>query len=239
MLGDDLVPLLVPEPATAVGFRQGVVVSWNPETAENTIRVGGSTLTNLTCLNTSEAKLIVTGSVVGILTTGTVSSSWFVLGRITIPGTPEAASALDMVRTESATVFDIESTTSGSYADLATVGPTVTTTVGRSGRCLVTVGAEIHGAAAAGAAIATGSGYMSFALSGANIQSAIDDRAVFGSIRYDATPNSTMALDLRVGASRVSLLTGLIPGETTFTAKYRRDTGTSEFADRNLTVVLL
>jgi len=239
MRGDDLVPLLVDGPAGGIGWRKGTILTWNPETAENTVLVGGTVLADLGILNTNEALLLAPGAAVGILTTGSVSSSWFILGRITIPGTPEAASALDMVRTESATVYDVESTASGSYTDLATPGPAVTTTVGRSGRCLVIVGAEIRGAAPAGAAISTGSGYMSPALSGANTAAATDDRAVLGWIRYDANPNSTMAIDIRVGASRVSLIDGLTPGETTFTARYRTDLGTAEFTDRNLTVLLL
>lgn len=235
--GDDLAPLLIPSKKEGVGFRQGIVLSYDQTTGENAVQVGGSIVTDLPILNTSEALLLAPGAVVGILTAG---SAWFIMGRLTVPGTADALSALSALRTESATETNNEAVTSTSYTDLATIGPSVTTTIGPSGRCLVIVSADIHGNAVTGQAIATGSGYMSFAATGANTISAIDSRAALAWLRYNASPNSTMAIDIRVGASRLSLLTGLNPGETTFTAKYRRDgTGTTEFDDRNITVMAI
>ena len=79
---DDLAPLFTPGAAPAVGFRQGVVVTWDGVTFANEVTVGGSTLTNLPVLNLSDSASIVPGDVVGILTFG---SSWAILGRFTVP----------------------------------------------------------------------------------------------------------------------------------------------------------
>ena len=237
---DDLVPLLAAKPAAGVGFRQGVVLTWDQTTAENTVSVGGAVLTNVPVLNTSEAVSLTAGAVVGLLTSG---PSWFILGRITIPGTPEAASALAIGRTTSAQVGTAQATASGSYTDLATAGPEVEATIGPSGKCLVIVSTEIRVLAPRGSAIATGGGLMSFAMSGANVAAAIDARAAEAQIRYDSSPNNTtLSIDVESGTSRVTLLTGLDPGATTFTAKYAAvvaGSGTATFANRNLTVIPL
>ncbi|HEY3484350.1 MAG TPA: hypothetical protein VGK49_03150, partial [Ilumatobacteraceae bacterium] len=112
MRSDDLVPLLAQSPGPAVGFRQGVIVTWDQETAENTVLVGRSIMTNLPILNTSEAAILAEGDVVGILVAG---ATWGILGRFTIPGTPEAVSALSSLRTESDSVPDFEALTSLSF----------------------------------------------------------------------------------------------------------------------------
>lgn len=80
---NDLVPLFAGKPAPGLGFRQGVVVTFNNTTAENEIQVGDSLFTNLSILNSSEIAVLAPGDVVGILTSG---STWGILGRITDPG---------------------------------------------------------------------------------------------------------------------------------------------------------
>ena len=77
---DDLAPLLASQPATGAGYRQGVVLAWDPTTAANTIDVGGALINNVPVLNTSESLLLQPGDVVGLLTAG---ASWCVLGRLT------------------------------------------------------------------------------------------------------------------------------------------------------------
>ncbi|MFG3710122.1 hypothetical protein [Micromonospora sp. NPDC047730] len=81
--GDDLTPILTPRPPSGIGYRQGVVVTWDNVTGANVIDIGGTQHTNVPYLNTSEVGLISAGDVVGILT---ASPSWFVLGRIITPG---------------------------------------------------------------------------------------------------------------------------------------------------------
>lgn len=220
-----------------VGFRQGSIVTWNRLTAENTVLVGEELFTNLPILNTSEAAILAEGDVVGLLTMG---PTWGILGRFTIPGTPEAVSSLSSLRTQSAEVLTSETTSSGSFVDLATVGPAVTIDVGPSGRVLVTVGAEVAATAVKGSVLNTAGAGMSYAISGASTAVAVDRYAAIAEIAYDSTPTFTSDLKIRTGASRTMLREGLAPGATTFTAKYRRYTsGTATFINRNITVIAI
>ena len=238
MRSSDLAPMLADPRNAALGFRQGVIVSWNPNTAENTVLVGNALLENLPILNTSEASILAEGDVVGVLTAG---RTWGILGRFTIPGTPEAASALSSLRTQSANVDTVETTTNASYVDLATGGPAVTINVGPSGRALVIVSARITAEAPRGSTLNTGGAFMSYAVSGANTSAAADIYSASQEIQYDNV-SASFITTLRVfgGVSRATLRTGLTPGSTTFTAKYRRDTaGTATFEYRNITVMAL
>jgi hypothetical protein len=226
-------------PAQAMSYRQGVIVEFDPLTGANKINVGGTVLEDLPILNTTEALLLTPGAVVGIMVVG---STWAILGRLAIPGTPDAASALTAVRTFSDSVVTSESTTSTTYTDLATVGPAVADVlIGASGRALVTVSCEIRSVAAAGSAISTGAGFMNFDIAGATTLSPLDPWAALGWIRYDESAASTKAIDIRVAASRQTLLTGLNPGAHTFTALYKAGSSSNAatFLGRNITVIPL
>jgi hypothetical protein len=219
MRSDDLVPLLAPAPGPAVGFRQGVIVTWDQATAANTVLVGRSVMTNLPILNTSEAAILQAGDVVGILTAG---RTWGILGRFTIPGTPEAVSALSSLRTASADVAAIENYSSSSFGDLTTYGPEVQITVGASGRVLVTLSATMEYEAVRGFGLNSAGAMMSFAMSGANTLAPFSSRSVRGRIEYNSAQTPTFDTDLTgvLDASKVVLLDNLNPGATTFTAKY-------------------
>lgn len=205
-----------------VGYRQGIVLSWDPETAENTIIVGGTTLVDIPILNTSEALLLTPGSVVGLLTVG---PSWVILGRLTIPGTPDAASALGIItdRLVSVDVTASEVTTSTLFHNLATVGPQATgVTVGQSGKALVIVSASL-------AVSATRIGDMGVDVSGpTNVSPSVGKALTLSAGATDAEA---------ISASRVLLFTSLIPGSYEFTAKYRHTTAAVTFSERNLTVM--
>jgi hypothetical protein len=87
-----------------------------------------------------------------------------------------------------------------------------------SGRVLVAVTAGIE------TTTGGGSGYMSFAMSGAN--------------NVPPPTNNSTALNL-IGndfqkATATFVLTGLTPGSTTFTAKYRTNSGTATFQNRSM-----
>jgi hypothetical protein len=220
MRSDDLVPLLTaPAAGPGVGFRQGVIVTWDQATAANTVRVGNSLLTNLPILNTSEAAILQAGDVVGILTAG---RTWGILGRFTIPGTPEAVTALSALRTASDSVATTENYSSSSFGDLATYGPEVSIAVGASGRVLVTLSAAMEYEALRGFGLNSAGAMMSFEVSGANTLIAFQTRAVRGRIQYRSAQVPTFDTDLLgiLDASKVVLLEGLNPGLTTFTAKY-------------------
>ncbi|PWR08567.1 hypothetical protein DKT68_15230 [Micromonospora acroterricola] len=223
---DDLAPILAAQPAQGVGYRQGIVRAWNPVTAENTVEVAGALLDNVPVLNTNEALLLAPGDVVGILTSG---PSWCILGRLTVPGTPGAATALNAIRTKSVTVATYETRTSAVWGDLATVGPVVSDVViGPSGRCLVFITSTVT------LLTTSGGGEVAYAITGATTVPTGDTPpalAWYGPAGSGPT------------ATRLVLQEGLNPGSHTFTAKYSAVDlgvgGSVRFGGRNLTVIPL
>jgi hypothetical protein len=117
-----------------------------------------------------------------------------------------------------ATVSASETTTSDTFTDLTTSGPAVTVTTGTA--ALVYLGAAIDNDNSAGTSL------MGFAVSGATtIAASIPDSV------------SQKGLDeLRIGGWFLVTLTA---GSNTFTAKYRRATGTAEFGGRRIIVIPL
>jgi hypothetical protein len=231
--GDDLVPLLIPTESNALTFRQGVIVTYSQTDGSNTVQVGGSVMSNLPILNTSEALLMTPGAVVGLLSVGTASKTMFILGRITIPGTPDALTALSAFRTITGTVAAAQGTTSTSYTDLTTAGPTVQVTVPNSGRVLMILSARIGWSDSD----PSSGGAMSAALSGANTVAAGGDK-VLSSFLSTATGGAQNAF---FRSSVVHVYEGLTPGLTTWTAKYQTlDAGeAADFEDRTIVLIPL
>lgn len=229
---DDLTPLFGDQPNTGAGYRQGIVRAWNPLTAANTIEVGGSLIDNIPVLNTNEAVLLGPGDVVGILTSG---PSWCILGRLTVPGTPGAASAMSMVRTYAKAVTTLEFTSSTTFTDLATVGPRVDVTVGPSGRLLVmsTCLFDYNGNDT------QGGGFMAYAISGATTKAANEFDAVKST--FNASDASADTVNWIAGArmTAVSLEEGLNPGAHAITAKYKVIAGSCQFGMRLLVTIAL
>ena len=108
-----------------------------------------------------------------------------------------------------------ENTTSTSYTDLTTAGPAVTVTTGT--KALVIITSELSHSA-------TGVARASFAVSGATTQAANDD--------YDLHSQG----DLTDRFSSASYVT-LTAGSNTFTMKYRVNSGTGYFSDRQIFVI--
>lgn len=123
----------------------------------------------------------------------------------------------------SATVATSQGTTSDVYADLATVGPSVSLTT------LTTV-LVVLTASMANSVAGTGAN-VGFAVSGATTLAANNTRAL------SAVTSASYAYQM----SAVYFLPGLTAGINTFTAKYRRNSGagTANFLDRNIMVIPL
>jgi len=227
-------------PAQPMSYRQGTIVEWNPLTAENKVNVGGTIVEDIPILNTTEALLLSPGAVVGLMIVG---STWAIIGRLIVPGTPDAASALNAVLTDSADVFTLETTTSDTYTDLTTEGPTLPDViVGASRRLLVLVSTEIRGIALQGASIRSAGGFMSFDLAGATTQAASDANCAEAFIRYNDSPDTFGTdIELRISATRAVLLTGLNPGSHSLTAKYRSAVAgvTATFFQRSLIAIVI
>lgn len=135
---------------------------------------------------------------------------------------------VDLDRRTTATrgnVATSESTTSGSFTNLSTTGPSATCTVGSTGMVLIAVSCSVTSASNIG-------GLMGYAISGASTIAAADAQSV--GMKIDS---STMAARL----AAVFVHIGLTPGSTTFTAKYKslNSGSTVTFADRYITAIPL
>lgn len=118
----------------------------------------------------------------------------------------------------------IQTTTSATYVDLATAGPSATVTIGASGTAIVMLTAQAMTASSGVEA------YMGFAVSGATTVAASDTQALVSATRNTGdTPKSAATF----------WVTGLNAGSTTFTSKYRSGTsGTlASFDYRNIIVI--
>lgn len=125
---------------------------------------------------------------------------------------------------DTATVTTTQTTTSTSYTDLATVGPTVTVTVGVNGKVLVFMSSKV--------ANNTANAYthVAFAVSGANTIAAADINGIYMG-NHGGTPDNKFGIPI--------MLEGLSTGATAFTLKYKVSGGTGTYQDRILGVVAI
>ena len=121
---------------------------------------------------------------------------------------------------QAALVSANESTSSSSYGDLTTVGPSVTVTCGTT--VLISIYSSLQSITASALP------HMSYAISGSTTVAAADAQAV-------SFQSATAGQSARIGMT--FLRTGMTPGSNTFTAKYRANGGTGGFVDRRITVV--
>lgn len=241
---DDIAALFAPPPAGPaqdVRYRQGTVIAWDPLTASNVIDVGGTWLTDLPVLNTSEALLLGAGDSVGLLAASSERGavSYVILGRLTVPNTPGAASALQALTNfiSTATVASFSTTTSATFVDLSTYGPEVTAFIRGAGKALVFLGAKVFYDIPNDASdLLTRQPQMGFDCIGANTVAANGFQCLelLSSVATGPASNG-------VQATYVALLENLAPGETTFIAKYRSAVNTLSvgWSERNLTVIAL
>lgn len=232
--------LVSPRSDQAVRYGQARLTEWNPETFQNSVLWRGGVLRDVPVLGGADALTYRVGDTVGLLgwAPGKGAGSWAIVGRWLNPDSGRGEEAVDFLATalgqsvaagvfaaliSSGSIEGTEATTSTSWTDLATPGPTVTATVGSSGRVLVVFSAEII-------APTNNGGGVGCALAGAN-DAAAPAQGQFLSIQ-------TGAATFGGSLSRLSLLSGLNPGLTEFTAKYISPNGGSvSFGRRNITVI--
>lgn len=109
MIGDDLTGLLGRPPGPDSGFRQGTVLTFDPESGANTIAVAGGILTDVPVLNIGDLVQIVPGDVVVLLR---LRSSWAILGRIMAPGSSSMLVGTSDFSTDNAFASNFSITTS-------------------------------------------------------------------------------------------------------------------------------
>lgn len=124
-----------------------------------------------------------------------------------------------------ATVATTQSTSSTTFTDLATVGPEVTHVIPSTGSVKVTLTALLITPD-----VTFTDAAMSIALSGANTAAA----GTYPALRAGSRG---LATGVFMDASRAFLITGLTPGSTTFTCKYKMSTANAgNFSARNILV---
>jgi hypothetical protein len=114
-----------------------------------------------------------------------------------------------------------EGTTSTAYADLVTIGPEVTVTVGASGRVLLVLGALARNS------LAAGTSHMSFSAAGPTAVAAGDGFAIVS----EGTTEQ--------GEAYAGVVEALSPGSYTFRGLYRAGSGTASFRQRRISVIPL
>lgn len=218
MLNDDIGGLFAQQPGngnTDLGYHIGVVTAWDDNTGSNTVLVNESVFTDLRVITAGPAINIAKNDTVVLLRAQT---QYFILGKVAAVGAGAAT------RSVSSFLTNQEGTTSTTYTDLTTAGPSVTAYVGASGQVLVMLSAQIICDAGT-------QGSMSFAISGASTQSASDFR---GARRYNGTASNET---LFTSTANIVQVINLASGSTTFTAKYRTSGGSATFVNRSLIVI--
>jgi hypothetical protein len=126
----------------------------------------------------------------------------------------------------------------GTFVDLETIGPAVTVSINRSRRYAITVGATISYGSSDDGVLSHG-GAMSFEATGANRMPPSLDRAARSFL-------SVGGIDVPFAVTQpfasTTVLAGLRPGRTTFTAKYRAEAASPVpvfFSDRTILVTPL
>lgn len=225
--------------AQPIGFRQGLVIAWDPVTLENVIRVGGTEVPNLPVFAIGEAATVKVGATVILHEIG---NQLGIAGRFVVPGTEAAAEALNLLssRTRSALVAGFQVCTSTSFGDLSTVGPTVDNVqIGPSGRALIVLSARVEEISTD---IVRG-GEMGYDMTGATIASAASNRSlVIGNTDDGDVDGGSSSNNLAVQGAFVDVREGLNPGLHTFVARYRLRTGAAgqvTFGNRSITVIAL
>jgi len=239
---DDLAQLFAAPQREHTGYGQGIIVTWNPETFENTISYRGSTLTNLPVMDRIGALTYKPGDVVLLMRwtpSGGGMSSYWIAGSPVIPGAGRAEQAIASLRTDLArqvalSVFgeaihvdtndglvSIGDQNSGNnWIDLpGSPGPTVSNVeISESGRAWVFMTAQMEVQThTTDAQIVLAA--MSYEISGATSRAPSLLRALelqhTGQTIGDNDTNAVLAT-----MTRAHVATGLNPGVHTFRAKY-------------------
>jgi hypothetical protein len=250
-MSDELVPLFDPapdRPSQDVRFRQGVIVTFDQNTLENTVLVGGTALVNLPLLGVGEVTTLAAGSVVGILAVGEAAKTMFITGRIVTPNTDDATDAVSLLNSQiySSQISSLpsgESTASTTYVDLATPGPIVTVPIGPTGRILLIATAQMQWGTGV-TAHQVGGGLFNVAFSGANTRTPNDNvDQLVGIYSNDLTVSAgTIGFANIISVTTQAIFDTLSPGDTTIKLMYRKSaaaTADPNFFRRTLTVIKL
>lgn len=246
-MADNLDPLFLPPPASPsmdLRYRQGIVITFDPVTLANTVQVGDTVVSNLPLLGVGEATLLAPGAIVGIISVlserGT--ATWAIIGRMVIPNTADAFNAIGLLSSAitTAAIEAQETTSTNSYVDLTTPGPSVTVNVRQTGRILLVLTCQIQWIDA-DPADGRG-GEVTVEMSGANIMSTATAEGPIRLTNFNGS-NAGTSMSLQGTYTQAVVVSGLNSGSTTITMKYKaRPSGEAsgvDFGRRALTVITL
>ncbi|MFF0099797.1 hypothetical protein ACFYO8_10725 [Micromonospora sp. NPDC005257] len=161
---------------------------------------------------------------------------------------PQTGGLVDLATLAFGVQADVVTTTgvlsgSGSMRDIpGSYGPEVTVKVGNTGRCIVTVSAEIEVELREDLGNEAGAGQAGFVMTrlsdGSEAIPATTNRSAMAEFGYDNGSHIgwTPAFNLRSSATRVNLIEGLESGEYKVTMKYYNLGNDAKFANRTLIV---
>lgn len=219
----DIAPYLVHKEDESA-FHQGVVLTWDSLTGQNTVDVAGGILTDVAVLSTGDSIMLAAGDNVFLIR---FKSTFFILGRIS----PAGSGALGIRSAASPATGFTNSTT---YGDLSIgAGPSLSSVfIPTTRRCLVLVCTAIY-------ANVNDDGAAHFSVSGASTITPPTGGSAFSEGAFMGGFGGTTATEGT--ATRTFLLTsadGLNTGLHTFTMKYlSRAGGDASFSDKVITVL--
>lgn len=216
-----------PSGSRDIGLRLGVVLAWDDLTGANTIAVDDETHDDLRVV---QGGIGISYGINDVVLIGRKQSTYFILGKVAAPG---AGAAQQIV---SASIQTNEGTSSTSYVDLATPGPSVQVQIGSSRRALVTFSAGISSTANPANQFVGGS--ASFSVTGSSSIA----MGAFSASALHLSPDTTQLTGVAQTTTRSLLLTaadGLNAGLNIFTMQYHTATAgiTCNFNSRNITVI--
>lgn len=233
-------------------YGQGVILTFDPDTFENTVGFRGLTLTNVPILNGPDALTYQAGTVIALVGWAPNGGfgAWWILGRVITPGSGASEQAIDFLQTALGAAVargvigesfffdqnfnDSIRTNFGTFGDLETRGtgvadPGPTVSFDLTGDKFLAVWGSPTLSSISGTEEARAEGYMSVEASGASLVSPSITRSVTQDTQYPSVSGAMLLVDSGVSAH---MFTGMSPGSYTVQAKYRIDNqGSSDLAD--------
>lgn len=234
-----------PEGPEDAGFHTGLVLTWDRTTGLNTVQVNGVVMSNLKALQGGIPAWYATGDTVVIIRKQT---QYFIMGRVAAPGFGAGSGPVS-----SGSGLNVVFNTANLWADAPGFAntPQITTYIGNSRACIVTMACEVYVRVGDPAFSPSGDvhnplaeGGISVAITGATTiaPDTYAPQSAFNRLEYFNHSGALEVVQSLISINRTWMINpsvGLNVGSTTFTMKYKTQGGTVQFANPNLIVIPL